>query len=64
MYALGLSKSMQLESLLSYHLEDAAEPEPPKAFMFFLGVAGFDMCDKSVSTEQEDQSFIRRCVGR
>jgi hypothetical protein len=39
----GLSKSTQLGSLLSYHSEEAAAPELPKALMFFLGVTGTDM---------------------
>jgi hypothetical protein len=33
---------MQFWNFASYHSEDEAAPEPPKALMFFLGVTGFD----------------------
>ena len=39
----GLSKSMQIWSLASYHSEEtAAAREPPKALLFFLGVTGVE----------------------
>jgi hypothetical protein len=42
-YSPALSKSMQLGILLSNHSRGIAvpePPEPPKAFVFFLGVTG------------------------
>jgi len=62
-YTLDLSKSIQFGSLLSYHSEDAAVPEPPNALMFFLGVAVFNIFDKSISTRRVDGGLIRRCTG-
>jgi hypothetical protein len=50
-HVLGLSKSTQLGSLLSYHSEETATLELPKAFLFFLGVMGPNMLDTSKSEE-------------
>jgi len=52
-HILGLSKSMQFGTLLSYHSEEAVAPEPPKALVFFLGVTVMDMLNTSRSREQE-----------
>lgn len=44
----GLSKSIQFDSLQSNHSVEDETPDPPKAFLFFLGVTGVNMLDKSM----------------
>jgi len=60
-HVLGLSKSTQLGSLLSYHSEEVEGLEAPKAFMFFLGVTGprVAMLDISTHEELQDKSRMR-----
>lgn len=58
MIVLGLSKSTQLGNLASNHSAEDEAPEAPKAFIFFLGVTGANIEDKS-SDEQVNES--KRC---
>ena len=54
-HILGLSKSTQLGSLLSYHSEEVEGLEVPKAFLFFLGVTGPCVAMLDISTHEEPQ---------